>query len=210
MKKLLVFTFCLFNIYFINAQALKLGAKVGLGSSSVKAEDLLIRNGNDLNDLKLNFQSSSPAVQGGLFARVSLLGIYVQPELLLTFANASYLAEDAGGTSQGIYNERLVYLDMPVTAGFKLAFLRVYGGPVFTSLIGSQSDLSDIDGVSRNSKQSTVAGQIGTGLDIGKITLDLKYEFNLSGKRDQVSFFGNDYNLSKRRSQAIASIGYVF
>lgn len=210
MKKLLILAMCFLSLHVVNAQKLKLGAKVGMGSSSVKAQDLFVTSGNDVEDLKLNFQSSKPAYQAGVFARMSLLGLYIQPEALLTFASASYAEAYTGNSSQTIHNERLVYLDVPVTAGLKLAFLRVYGGPVFSTLISSSSDLSDIEGLNRNFNESSLLGQIGTGLDLGKLTLDVKYEFNIGGDRDQVNFLGNSYDLSKRKSQAIVSLGYVF
>ena len=211
MKKLCLLICCLCALQLLDAQPLKLGAKVGIGSRTVKAGELFIRNSNDLDSLKLSFSSSKPSIQMGLFARVSLLGIYVQPELLLTFTNATYEEQNVLDASmQTFRKENLVYMDVPVMVGMKFAFLRVQGGPVFSTLLNNKSELRDLDGLERSFKKSALAGQIGVGLDIWKLTFDLRYEFRLSKKKDQFSFLGRGYALSTRKSQALMSVGYVF
>lgn len=200
-----------FSLAPASAQMLKVGAKAGLGSRTVTPKDLFIRNSQDLDSLSLRFQSSRPSVQAGVFARLSLLGVYVQPELLLTFANSTYEAgelDDADQTSS--LRERLVYLDIPVTAGMAFGPLRLQGGPVFTRVLGRNTELTNLNGVERNFKTSSVAGQLGLGVDIWKLTFDVKYEFPLRRNRDSLTLFGREYGLSTRRAQVLWSVGYVF
>ncbi|RMG28633.1 MAG: hypothetical protein D6730_05230 [Bacteroidetes bacterium] len=196
----------------LQAQPLKMGAKVGIGSRTVSPGDLFLSNADALDSLKVSFSSSKPSFQAGLFARLTLLGIYIQPEILLTFTNATYEKSDVYNNNgqQVSLDEKLVYMDIPLTAGLKVAFLRVQGGPVFTTLLGKKSELTEIDGLERNFKEAAIAGQLGLGLDIGDLILDLKYEFPLSRNRDHFNFLGESYGLSTRKSQLIASVGYVF
>ncbi len=53
--------------------------------------------------------------------------------------------------------------------------------------------------------------QVGVGLDLGKkITIDVKYEGNLSKLADGVKIAGETRSFDSRNSQFVASLGFFF
>ncbi|MEM7654718.1 MAG: porin family protein [Bacteroidota bacterium] len=193
------------------AQKLKFGPRVGLASSGISASSLNIQNGDDLDALKLDLQESSSELQMGVFARVQFLGLYLQPEVLLTTASTSFAYEDliTGATDQ--LTERYVNVEVPIMAGLKLGPLRVQGGPVYRMNLLSRSDLRDIDGLNRSFKEASVGLQAGVGLDLGKkIVVDLKYESDISAARDELTIFGNTHQVAQHGGRLIGSVGFSF
>lgn len=191
-----------------SAQNLKFGPRFGVGASGIEAQDLVIRNENDVEALRLQLQNASPEVQMGVFGRVSLLGLYVQPEVLLATSSARYLYEDAisGGTE--LLKEQYYRLEVPVMFGLKLGPLRAQGGPVFHTPLANASELTTISGLSRSYRESSTGIQAGLGLDLGKkVVFDVKYEANLSGVRDEITIFGQSHAVSTQGSRVIASLG---
>lgn len=195
----------------VTAQKLKFGPRIGISSAGVELDDLIIKDANDVQQLKLTLQNSTPEYQVGAFARVQLLGIYVQPELLFTTASSTYEVEDAQTGDISERTERYYNVEIPIIGGLKLGPLRAQAGPVFRTQLGNKSDLADIDNYGRKFKESTVGFQAGVGVDLGKkIVLDLKYEPNLGRFRDDVTIMGNTYAISDRKSQLIFAAGYSF
>jgi hypothetical protein len=194
-----------------SAQNLKFGPRFGIASSGIEASSLNIKNGDDLDALRIQLQESSPEYQIGAFARVSLFGLYLQPEALITTSKASFAYEDLinGGTQQ--LTERRVNLEVPIMAGLKLGPFRVQGGPVYRMNLANSSELSQIDGLSRSFREAKVGLQAGVGLDLGKkIVVDLKYEGDLSGTRDELTIFGQTHEVSEHGGRLVGSVGISF
>ncbi|MEZ4827208.1 MAG: porin family protein [Bacteroidia bacterium] len=206
----LFFVFSTGFVQTVSAQKLKFGPRVGVSSAGVELDDLIIKDANDVEQLRLTLQNSTPEYQFGVFARVQLLGLYVQPELLFTTSSSTYEVQDAQGqVSQR--TERFYNAELPVIAGVKLGPVRAQAGPVFRTQLGNKSDLADIDNYGRKFSDATVGFQAGVGLDLGKkIVLDLKYEPNLGRFRDEVVIAGSTYAISDRKSQLIFAAGYSF
>ncbi|MDX2249003.1 MAG: porin family protein [Bacteroidia bacterium] len=193
------------------AQKLKFGPRVGVSSAGVELDDLIIKDANDVEQLKLTLQNSTPEYQFGAFARVQLLGAYVQPELLFTTSASTYQVEDATTGDISDRTERFYNVEIPVIAGLKLGPLRAQAGPVFRTQLGNKSDLVDVDNYIRKFKESSVGVQAGIGIDLGKkIVLDVKYEPNLGRFRDEITILGTTYPMSDRKSQLIFAAGYSF
>jgi len=214
MRRLIIISSITFFFLFMGkaeAQFFKIGPKVGISSSGISADDLVIRSGDDLQELKLSLQNSSPEYQMGLFTRFTLAGIYLQPELTLTTTSVEYLFEDlSDGSSDPLY-EQYFGLEMPIMAGIKLGPFRANAGPVFRSSLGTVSELKDVKGYGRRFEESQLGLQAGIGFDIGrKLILDFRYEVDLSDSRDELSIFGQSHELSRHGGQLSASLGYSF
>ena len=192
-------------------QGIKFGPRLAVSSAGIQPQDLVIRDQNDLNALSVKLQDASPEYQVGFFGRVSLLGLYVQPELLISTATASYLYEDMTDGTTGTAQERYFNLEVPVMAGVKFGPFRLQGGPVYRMNIAGTSDLKDIEGLSRNFEQASLGFQGGVGLDLGKkIVLDLKYETAIPTLGDEVTFLGQTHTLNQHSGQLIGSVGVSF
>ncbi|MCK9207652.1 MAG: PorT family protein [Salinivirgaceae bacterium] len=164
----------------------------------------------------------------GAFARVKVLGIFIQPELIFSQTNttinikegdeikdgAAIISEFKNSTS----NIKYTNFDIPVMVGIKLGPARFYGGPVATFRLGNKADKSAseeinemLDSFTAVTQKATFGGQAGVGLDIlKKVTLDVRYEFPLSKLGDNISLGDYTYSTDQRQSQFIASIGFIF
>ena len=118
---------------------------------------------------------------GGVFGRLDLGRLYLQPELVYT-EKGSRVTVPAGittGTAQ------LKTLDVPVLLGVKLvdaklANLRVMGGPVFSNTLAQRSEaLQRMGDRQFTFNKRNVGYQVGLGVDVATFTLDARYEGSL-------------------------------
>jgi len=195
-------------IIFVNLSAqIDFGIKGGLNISNVKASEVLT------DDYRIN-----PAASGNLgyhvggFLRASLVGIFIQPELYFSSISSEYKVEDisGAGTAQQLVKQKIGRMDIPVLVGAKLGTFRLGLGPVGSIIISDQSDLTDITGYETTLKSATFGYQLGAGADIWKISIDLRYEGNLTKLGDHIDIGGQTVNFDSRVRQIIISLGISF
>ena len=207
MRKLILAIVLVFSSMSLSAQSFKWGAKVNVGSPDVSLDDLknLSESGNSVDELlitdpKLNLQL-------GLFARIQLLGFYIQPEAMFSNSKSELKFEDVTG------EVKINKLDLPVMVGKRfLKIFRVNAGPVF-SLKLSQ-DIKNVkntsDEIIANYKNATVGLQYGIGLDISMITVDLRVEKGLQSISDQLKIAGKSFSADQRLDQVMLAVGIKF
>lgn len=188
-----------------SAQFLRLGPKVGISSSKVQVDERFSYEGDQVS------YETGDAVLGfhiGMFGRVSIASFSIQPELLFTSAGGKIVVTEEGETSdmrELKYNK----VDFPimVAKSFGKNF-RIQVGPSFSFLLSDDARNVDLrDELSQNYKDATVGYQAGIGLDLGDLSIDLKYEGNLSKFGNSVTFGGESFNTDMRTSQFILSVG---
>ncbi|HDP74823.1 MAG TPA: PorT family protein [Bacteroidales bacterium] len=198
-----------------NAQFFRMGLKGGISSSNVKFSKTTITNGAnqyivEQGDSKLGFHA-------GLFARVQIMGFFVQPELLFSRSQGEVMLKDV--TLSNAYNEMQKFnkFDIPVIVGWKFGPARVGLGPVATILVsendGLKDKLADLTNqtVKNNFRLATFGYQVGVGLDMLKtLTLDLKYEGNFSKLGTGITLGDTNYSFDQRNPQIIMSVGFFF
>ncbi len=187
------------------AQFFTIGPRVGVSSSQVKIDD--VRNYDfKSTDNKLGFHA-------GVFSRISILGFYVQPEVLFTNNGGTIeVQQSAQGTANEIREYTYNKIDVPVMVGKMFAgIFRVNLGPTFSYLLSDEVNGSNaanqIQDVIENYNDATIGYQVGIGLDISKLIIDLKYEGNLSRLGNEISVYGESFNTDIRNTQLIVSIG---
>jgi len=185
----------------------KFGIKGGLSTNNLAIDQTLAASSGDI--LLEKASEASYGFHGGLFVRLSLLGIYVQPEIIFTSAeNKIKITENAVSE---IRSQTFNKLDIPVLLGFKLGPLRINGGPAATIKISSPSELYDTQGYESLYKSATFGYQAGVGVDIlKKLTLDLRYEGNLNQFGNELTVGGQTFELDQRSSAIIFSLGLMF
>ncbi len=195
-------------ILFLNLSAqIDFGIKGGLNISNVKASEILT------DDWRIN-----PAASGNLgyhvggFLRASLVGIFIQPELYFSSIATEYKVEDLSGTgtAEQLVKQKIGRIDVPVLVGVKLGTFRLGLGPVGSIIVSDKSDLTDITGYEATLKSATFGYQLGAGVDIWKIGIDLRYEGNLTKLGDHLDIGGQTINLDNRVRQIIISLGISF
>jgi len=196
-------------ILFLNSSAqLQFGIKGGLNRSNIKASEILIHGEYRIN----------PAASGNLgyhiggFMRASLVGIFIQPELYFSSIANEFNVEDISGTGTAdqLIKQKIGRMDVPVLVGVKLGTFRLGLGPVGSIVISDKSDLTDITGYEATLKSATFGYQLGAGLDIWKLGIDLRYEGGLTKLGDQLDIGGHTINLDNRVRQIIISLAFNF
>ncbi len=214
MKKLIV----ILMVVLVSLPAfsqLKFGIKAGVSTSSLSMADLkTVTSGNTSYTVDA-LTSAKYGFQGGVFIRATLLGIYIQPELLLTTRTNEYTVTDITNSTapvSTIVKQNFNKLEIPVLIGFKLGPLRLNAGPSGSILINSPKELiSDTDFKSLYTRM-TIGYQAGIGFDLFKtLTFDLRYEGNLKKYQNQIeNKIGTKVNLDDRANAFILSIGIMF
>jgi hypothetical protein len=205
MKKLLAVILVAFIAIPVFSQV-KFGIKAGVATTTVPTYDVTT-GANTISALK----TASYGFHGGIFLRLSFLGIYLQPEVV--FATNSYEYNVKQGTNPEILKKQTFNkLDVPVLVGIKLGPLRLNAGPVATVQIGSPEALIDDPNFTKMYKGATFGYQAGAGFDLfKKLTFDVRYEGSLSKKfGDEVSVSNTTFKLDSRQPSVLFSLGLMF
>ena len=142
----------------------------------------------------------------GAFGHVEFLGLFLQPEVVYTRLNSEY---KRSGTSAD-YN--LSKLDIPVLLGLDiLGPINIKAGPSFQVVLNNELDGAGVD-IEEPENTFTVGYQLGVGVTLGQLGLDLRYE----GAFQENETFGDQtlqdagFVLDSRPSQWILSLSYAF
>lgn len=193
----------LFFCSFSFGQVFMIGPRLGISSSKVKIDE--VKNSvNSVEEGDAHF-----GFHAGLFARVTLSSIYIQPEVLFT-NNGGEIKFDDGAGNKIVKEYEFNKLDVPVMVGFKITdFFRIQAGPVASLLLKADAKEGGVkEDVKSNYNNATLGYQAGIGLDIGSILIDLKYEGNLSKLGDDVEIANTTFNTDMRNNQWLLSIGF--
>lgn len=174
MKKIILLS-CLFVAMsfasFAQLPSFNLGVKGGLNLATLKSDDFF----GEENRLGYQF---------GVWARLGGAGFYVQPEAYLAGKGGKFdLSQDNGVNAEG--KVRFTTLDVPVLIGNKIGFdklnVRFMAGPVVSFILDDsfKSNFQNVADVN-DYKNQTWGAQIGAGVDIGSLAVDLRYEAGLS------------------------------
>jgi hypothetical protein len=167
MKKIfLTLTICLSSVFIASAQIIpsfQFGLKGGVNLTS------LSKSGT--------FNSSNQAgYLGGVWMRFGALGFNFQPEAYVTSKNVTVDNTKAKFTS----------LDVPLLFGGKIGAFgfggRFYTGPVVSFALNKDQSFASAAGsaVKLDYKDQNYAWQLGAGLDIRDLSVDLRYEKGLT------------------------------
>jgi hypothetical protein len=194
---------------------IKFGIKAGVSTSSLSMADLkTVTSGNTKYTVDA-LTSAKYGFQGGFFMRVTLFGVYIQPELLLTTRTNEYTVTDITNSSAPVatvVKQNFNKLDIPVMVGFKLGPIRLNAGPSGSILINSPKELINSPDFKNLYSRMTIGYQAGLGFDLLKtLTVDLRYEGNLKKYQNQIeNLTGSKVNLDDRTNSFILSLGIMF
>jgi hypothetical protein len=197
MKKI-IFTLSIFTatIRFASAQVLpsfQFGAKAGVNLSSISSSASATLN-----------SSNQAGYLAGFWARFGALGFNFQPEMYITSKNVNITSNGSEA------KQKFTSIDVPLLFGGKVGAFgiggRFYTGPVVSFAVNRDQTFTDAAGsaLRLNYKDQNFAWQVGAGLDIKKISIDLRYEAGLtkqdySGGQTRINLFNLSlaYRLAK-------------
>jgi hypothetical protein len=212
MKKLLVIVLAAFIAIPAFSQ-INFGLKAGLSTTSITMEDVkqITSSGTQYTVEKL--KGANYGFHGGLFVRLNISKLYIQPELLFSNRTNEYnVSNISTGLLDSIVKQKFNKLDIPVMVGVKFGPLRLNAGPSATLLINSPADLIKDPDFKTIYSRMTFGYQAGIGLDLlKKLTIDLRYEGSLKKYQNKIeNLIGTSVALDDRPNAFLLSVGYMF
>lgn len=198
MKKLILTAIVGLAANFATAQNINFGLKGGAVFNTDKGEVWSDATNNIFKG------KAAAGFQAGALARVSLAGIYIQPELLYTQFKNEY---NVDGQNLDITKKRL---DIPVNVGKRfLGIGHIQAGPVFSYYFDDKLSVKDFTTAKQD--EFNVGMQIGAGVEVSKLLFDLRYEFGL-GKigSDIANSKGRQFQTENRPQMLNLTVAYLF
>lgn len=199
MKKLILTAIVGLAANFATAQNINFGIKGGAVFNTDKGKVW-----QDAGNIFKKDGKASAGFQAGALARVSLAGIYIQPELLYTQFKNEY---DVDGQKLNVTKKRM---DIPVNVGKRfLGIGHIQAGPVFSYYFDDKLSVKDFTTAKQD--DFNVGMQIGAGVEVSKLLFDLRYEFGL-GKvgSDILNGSNGQYRTENRPRMLNLSVAYLF
>ena len=212
MKKFILIVFSVLLVLPAFSQV-KFGLKAGLSTTNIKMADLKTLTSGETQYVVDAIKGANYGFHGGAFVRFTMLGLYVQPELLFASRTDEYTVADvANPTVETIKKQQFNQLDLPIMLGLKVGPLRLNAGPSARLLINSPKDLINDPDFKSMYNGLTFGYQAGIGVDIIKrLTIDLRYEGSLQKYQTQIqNVAGDKFNLDDRPNAFLLSVGLMF
>jgi hypothetical protein len=211
MKRLLIIVLAAFIVLPAFSQ-FKFGIKAGVSTTNLSMATLKTLTSGTTTYTVDALTTAKYGFHGGAFFRLTLLGIYLQPELLFSTRTNEYTVKNVGTPASSIVKQNFNKLDIPVMLGFKLGPVRLNAGPSASLLINSPKELIDSPDFKNMYSRMTIGYQAGVGLDILKtLTIDLRYEGSLKKYQNQIeNLAGTKVNLDDRANAFLFSVGLMF
>ncbi|MCF4102500.1 PorT family protein [Gillisia sp. M10.2A] len=195
MKKLLVIA-----IVFISGTAMaqsSFGIKGGLNYGATGDYENYSQVADDVTTIENGKEKTGYHL--GVFGKFEVVGIFIQPELVYTRLNTEY----------NTFDYKIDKIDAPLLVGLNvLGPLNIKAGPSFQYILNNDFENSALK-VSKVDNEITLGYQLGAGLNLGRLGLDLRYE----GAFKENNAFGemasdNNFKIDSRPSQWILSLSY--
>ncbi|HJD86266.1 MAG TPA: PorT family protein [Empedobacter falsenii] len=199
MKKLILTVIVGLAANFATAQNINFGLKAGAVFNTDKGEVW-----SDAGNIFKKDGKAATGFQAGALARVSLAGIYIQPELLYTQFKNEYNVE---GRNLDVTKKRM---DIPVNVGKRfLGIAHVQAGPVFSYYFDDKLSVKEFTTAKQD--EFNVGMQIGAGVEVSKLLFNLRYEFGL-GKVGSEIVNGNnrEFNTENRPQMLNLTVAFLF
>jgi len=157
-----------------------------------------------VGDAAENIVSGSDGKVGyhlGLFYKIKIAKLYVRPEIIYTKTNSSYMVQNEDNT-YGVSK-----LDVPVLVGLDLIGpLHIFAGPSFQAILNSNFENANVSDLEN---EYTIGLQMGVGVNLGKLGIDVRYERGLS--ENETQFAGDNVTdisgrIDTRPSQVIFAL----
>jgi len=201
MKKLMLLAI-IFTGINLSAQNASFGLKGGVNYGATGEYESFSDVSGDFNS---SFEDGEykTGFHAGVFAKIEVLGIFIQPELLYSELNTEYSA----------FDYKLSKLDAPVLVGIHLLGpLNIKAGPSFQYILKNELENTRLS-IGDVENDISVGYQVGAGLDLGRLGFDVRYEGafqdNVAEGGSGNSGFTSGFAIDSRPSQWILSVSYA-
>ena len=213
MKKISAILFVLFLSVPAFSQFINFGFKAGAESNTVPTYNI----SSGMFNIEA-MKNASWGFHGGIFTRINIQTLYIQPEVVFTSNSFDYdCIEEYRSVIGSAYShetksQKFNRLSVPILVGMKFGPMRINAGPAADIKIGSPKALIDDPKFKDMYKEAVWGFQAGVGIDILKaFTFDVRYAGSLGEKYGKSITIGNqDYKLNQGQKSFLVSIGIMF
>ena len=179
---LLTIAMVLASAFGASAQVFKIGFRGGVNIANNDFAQI------STGDHRVSPLQSNVGYQVALVTRISIPHfLQLSPEFQMVSHTYRYRIDSQFGSSKAQVSVRR--FEIPVTVGFRIWALRLFGGPVF-----SIAQTKEIESIKRDFDvrydDSKVALVVGAGLELGKFFIDARYNFSPKQTRDKIAIDG--------------------
>lgn len=166
----------------VNLSKLSFGNFVGTGTNANGSPSVSVDGQTFRNSLSESLASKT-GTSFGIYTRFGR-NLFIQPELLYSTRSGSFNVL-RNGQSESV-TVKTTSFDVPVLLGIKGGPIRVMAGPVFSFRVDDNQRLGQAlnqytNGSLNDAWSKAYYGyQVGGGLDLGSLGIDVRYEGNLS------------------------------
>ncbi|TYP98865.1 outer membrane protein with beta-barrel domain [Tenacibaculum adriaticum] len=202
MKKLILALCLVIGASQLSQAQIDFGIKAGLNYNSDSFKDVS-------DDIINGKAESKTGYHAGIWLRAKLpiIGWYVRPELVYTALKSEITLNDGVNTKASYDFQKI---DIPVLLGKKfLGVAYVHAGPSFQYIIDGDLDFEEV--AKTNADGFTVGIQLGAGVELGKIGLDIRWERGFSDTESEIVSNASDkLKFDTRVNQIIVGLSYKF
>lgn len=200
MKRYVIFLMALFIVTTSGFSQIRLGIRGGVYSTRFKSQEY------NIGGYKVKFPGNpSMGYHVGVIAQAGIGDVFIQPELLFCSISNNL---DVGSELTRL---ELNKIDLPVMLGYKYRSFKIQAGPVASVLINDKSEFTKLtSNYDLLMQRATIGFQAGFGFDLSQLSLDFKYEGNLSKLATGIEIGNELVEFNPRASQFIFSIGLFF
>ncbi|MFC6859045.1 outer membrane beta-barrel protein [Zunongwangia atlantica] len=193
MKKVLIIMLCLASTG-LWAQSSEFGIKGGLNYGSTGDIDGFQDAVDDFPDITEG--EAKAGYHFGIFAKFGISSVFIQPELVYTKLTTDY----------GAFDYNLDKIDLPVLLGIDiLGPLNIKAGPSFQYITNNEIDNGTFE-ISDVENDITVGYQLGAGLNLGNLGIDVRYEGAFTDNTAFSDTASDNFSIDSRPSQWILSL----
>lgn len=189
---------------------LDFGIKAGINTGNFRAKSDVV-----INDARTGYHA-------GVFTRLSLLGLHIQPELVYNWNKYDmnvwnkYTAWKPGGMSEeenrnlNLFKSKITVqtLEVPVLVGIEILFLRLNAGPVFNIMNKTTTSggiVTDADVL-----KPSVSFAAGAGIDLMKFSFDVRFNGQIKRSQNNLTIGTERRNFKSNFQGWTFSLGYKF
>lgn len=208
---MMIFVLLVLSYEQVNSQ-FDFGVSFGLSTMDVSAEELKYSI-TDHKKFTLATEDARYGIQIGAFATMRFNTFFIMPEAYLHSKRYAHHIQEFNGFQEVIETVRyedLHSFDVALLMGKQWGFFRLGAGPVCSMFLDNVSQLWAEEGYDQAWDTATWGAQLGAGLDILMIHLDLRYQMDLEQFGDHISFFGEKAEHSPYAGRWSLRLGYSF
>lgn len=193
------------------------GPKIGVNLSQISPNQIPLNNSSGSEMALLDVKNIKIGVDVGVFGRVHVRkgsDFFIQSELYFSTKSTAYRLENLTTLSVFTLTERYYDLNLPIHFGAKYKvknriYFRPQAGFIFGKRFGNEKNLKRVvPSYEQMFNKLDVGWQLGIGMDIHKLRIDLRYGGDFSKYANHMRFYGNDTAFGEREKQLEIAIGW--